>query len=160
MTAESGLAPAVVADDGKESTLANRQEHVGKHKNPSASQMALTTPKKDGGEPLLCRSGIENRKSRSRTLQDETSLPSVISIVSTTENAYQKRNVVELAGLEPATLCLQSRCATNCAIAPRDSLKRYEVGSPGFEPGTSSLSGMRSNQLSYEPNTCASNARS
>lgn len=31
MTAESGLAPAVVADDGKESTLANRQEHVGEH---------------------------------------------------------------------------------------------------------------------------------
>ena len=26
--------------------------------------------------------------------------------------------VVELAGLEPATLCLQSRCATSCAIAP------------------------------------------
>lgn len=26
--------------------------------------------------------------------------------------------VVEIAGLEPATLCLQSRCATSCAIAP------------------------------------------
>ena len=25
---------------------------------------------------------------------------------------------VELAGFEPATLCLQSRCATSCAIAP------------------------------------------
>ena len=26
--------------------------------------------------------------------------------------------IVEHAGLEPATLCLQSRCATNCANAP------------------------------------------
>ena len=25
---------------------------------------------------------------------------------------------VELTGLEPVTPCLQSRCATNCAIAP------------------------------------------
>lgn len=28
--------------------------------------------------------------------------------------------IVELAGFEPATLCLQSRCATSCAIAPFD----------------------------------------
>lgn len=27
--------------------------------------------------------------------------------------------LVELAGFEPATLCLQSRCATSCAIAPK-----------------------------------------
>ena len=29
-----------------------------------------------------------------------------------------KGSAVELAGFEPATLCLQSRCATSCAIAP------------------------------------------
>ena len=29
-----------------------------------------------------------------------------------------KSLVVELTGLEPVTPCLQSRCATNCAIAP------------------------------------------
>ncbi len=29
-----------------------------------------------------------------------------------------KTLIVELAGFEPATLCLQSRCATSCAIAP------------------------------------------
>ena len=28
--------------------------------------------------------------------------------------------LVEIAGLEPATLCLQSRCAPNCAIPPND----------------------------------------
>ena len=64
---------------------------------------------------------------------------------------------VELAGFEPATLCLQSRCATSCAIAPffiRLLSKPYEVGPGGLEPPTSSLSGMRSNQLSYGP-ACA-----
>ena len=35
------------------------------------------------------------------------------------------------------------------AFAPRFS--RRLVGVPGLEPGTSSLSGMRSNQLSYTP---------
>ena len=35
------------------------------------------------------------------------------------EMRYQLRHSpVELAGFEPATLCLQSRCATSCAIAP------------------------------------------
>ena len=35
------------------------------------------------------------------------------------EMRYQLRySPVELAGFEPATLCLQSRCATSCAIAP------------------------------------------
>ena len=29
---------------------------------------------------------------------------------------------VELTGLEPVTPCLQSRCATNCAIAPLEEL--------------------------------------
>lgn len=28
--------------------------------------------------------------------------------------------LVEIAGLEPATLCLQGRCAPNCAIPPND----------------------------------------
>ena len=32
---------------------------------------------------------------------------------------------VELAGLEPATLCLQSRCATSCAIAPSSRKTAY-----------------------------------
>ena len=32
---------------------------------------------------------------------------------------------VELAGLEPATLCLQSRCATSCAIAPLEQETHY-----------------------------------
>ncbi len=33
--------------------------------------------------------------------------------------------IVELAGLEPATLCLQSRCATSCAIAPLEHENHY-----------------------------------
>ena len=33
--------------------------------------------------------------------------------------------IVEHAGLEPATLCLQSRCATNCANTPSP---RHEGG--------------------------------
>ena len=33
--------------------------------------------------------------------------------------------LVELAGLEPATLCLQSRCATSCAIAPLEQETPY-----------------------------------
>jgi hypothetical protein len=32
--------------------------------------------------------------------------------------------LVELAGFEPATLCLQSRCATSCAIAPKSQNPR------------------------------------
>lgn len=32
---------------------------------------------------------------------------------------------VELRGLEPLTPCLQSRCATNCAIAPGRSMVRH-----------------------------------
>ena len=35
--------------------------------------------------------------------------------------------VVELAGLEPATLCLQSRCATSCAIAPLEQETPLQV---------------------------------
>lgn len=31
-------------------------------------------------------------------------------------------DLVEVRGLEPLTLCLQSRCATNCAIPPRVGL--------------------------------------
>src|SRR5664279_184424 len=98
--------------------------------------------------------------------------------------------LVEPRGLEPLTPCLQSRCATNCAKAPRvessdntsqtgsvpaaqvsagaDVLRcpsvqirpaatrptamiffidpPQTVGVPGLEPGTSSLSGKRSNQ--------------
>jgi hypothetical protein len=108
--------------------------------------------------------------------------------------------VVEPRGLEPLTPCLQSRCATNCAMAPgndpesvqavrdlgpqvpalcilvelapqdvaRTSREQQDeqllhdsswwdrsrsggVGLGGLEPPTSSLSGKRSNRLSYSP---------
>lgn len=61
---------------------------------------------------------------------------------------------VELPGFEPGTLCLQSRCATSCAIAPNGGTRENapHVGPGGLEPPTSSLSGMRSNHLSYRPN--------
>ena len=75
------------------------------------------------------------------------------------EMRYQLRHSpVELAGFEPATLCLQSRCATSCAIAPCEkksgsrAAEFSDVGPGGLEPPTSSLSGMRSNHLSYGPN--------
>ena len=68
-----------------------------------------------------------------------------------------RKEKVELAGFEPATLCLQSRCATSCAIAPCEkksgsrAAEFSDVGPGGLEPPTSSLSGMRSNHLSYGP---------
>jgi hypothetical protein len=37
----------------------------------------------------------------------------------------------------------------------RSDLRGWVVGLPGLEPGTSSLSGMRSNRLSYRPGCCA-----
>lgn len=60
---------------------------------------------------------------------------------------------VELRRLELLTLCLQSRCATSCAIAPLEKKNKMLnfVGPGGLEPPTSSLSGMRSNHLSYGP---------
>src|SRR5699024_2312048 len=114
--------------------------------------------------------------------------------------------MVEPTGLEPVTPCLQSRCATNCAMAPgveqsvysgsgsvtwcqvprtawsaatfrqtntpaattarrattcftTSSLRSGDVGLAGLEPATSSLSGKRSNRLSYRPQArcfCAS----
>ena len=47
---------------------------------------------------------------------------------------------VEISGFEPLTSAVQKQRSTNWAIPP--------VGHPGFEPGTSPLSGVRSNQLS------------
>src|SRR5699024_11415146 len=35
---------------------------------------------------------------------------------------------VEVRGLEPLTLCLQSRCATNCAIPPCGSSPSHRIG--------------------------------
>ena len=67
---------------------------------------------------------------------------------------------VELPGFEPGTLCLQSRCATSCAIAPNGGTRENapHVGPGGLEPPTSSLSGMRSNHLSYGPDSIALDA--
>src|SRR5699024_1346136 len=121
-----------------------------------------------------------------------TALPSVPTRRSS-DLCCLKTTRVEVRGLEPLTLCLQSRCATNCAIpqcgfspshrigvlgpfglsglvpmpppeedsesheretAQNPSLHdppRKEVGLPGLEPGTSSLSAKRSNRLSYRP---------
>jgi hypothetical protein len=75
--------------------------------------------------------------------------------------------LVEISGLEPLTSCLQSRRSTNWAIPPffqllisnhqcsllllivdRWLLVDFVVGHPGLEPGTSPLSGVRSNHLS------------
>ena len=66
---------------------------------------------------------------------------------------------VELRRLELLTLCLQSRCATSCAIAPLEKKNKMLnfVGPGGLEPPTSSLSGMRSNHLSYGPNLYVEN---
>ena len=46
----------------------------------------------------------DSKKARTETIQDGKG-PSLV-------------RRVELTGLEPVTPCLQSRCATNCAIAP------------------------------------------
>ena len=48
---------------------------------------------------------------------------------------------VEISGFEPLTSAVQKQRSTNWAIPPM-------MGHPGFEPGTSPLSGVRSNQLS------------
>jgi hypothetical protein len=75
---------------------------------------------------------------------------------------------VEVSGLEPLTSCLQSRRSTNWAKPPKSSYQLsiisyplffadhcslftvhcFQVGHPGLEPGTSPLSGVRSNHLS------------
>lgn len=50
--------------------------------------------------------------------------------------------------------CSRRPCLRNCLDPERHTRYRITlVGVPGIEPGTSSLSGMRSNQLSYTPDT-------
>ena len=60
--------------------------------------------------------------------------------------------VVEPGGIEPPTPCLQSRCSPSWAMAPK---LLNLVGLGRFELPTSPLSGVRSNQLSYRPDTHA-----
>ena len=55
-------------------------------------------------------------------------------------------NTVELAGVEPATSCLQGRRSSQLSYSPG-----WKVGLEGVEPSTSRLSGVRSNHLSYKP---------
>ena len=55
---------------------------------------------------------------------------------------------VEMAGFEPATFALQTRCSPT-ELHPQDFLGL--VGLTGFEPVTPVLSGLCSNQLSYKP---------
>src|SRR5829696_578095 len=43
------------------------------------------------------------------------------------ENRVDKGKIVEPRGLEPLTPCLQSKCATNCAMAPRQSFPSWEA---------------------------------
>ena len=70
---------------------------------------------------------------------------------------------VETRGFEPLALWLQTRCSP-AELRPREPAGPYlglwlltpdatsmAVGLPGFEPGTSVLSGLRSNHLSYKP---------
>jgi hypothetical protein len=67
---------------------------------------------------------------------------------------------VETRGFEPLTLWLQTRCSPT-ELRPRKALAQHcraqgerrtcAVGQPGLEPGTSVLSGLRSNHLSYWP---------
>jgi hypothetical protein len=59
--------------------------------------------------------------------------------------------MVEVNGFEPSTSGLQSR-RSPAELHPRTRMRRSPmVGSGRFELPTSSLSGTRSNQLSYEP---------
>ena len=53
---------------------------------------------------------------------------------------------MELSGIEPLTSCVQGRRSPSWANSPY-----MLVGLPGLEPGTSPLSGVHSNQLSYRP---------
>ena len=57
-------------------------------------------------------------------------------------------NSVEMAGFEPATFALQTRCSPT-ELHPQNLLGL--VGLTGFEPVTPALSAQCSNQLSYKP---------
>lgn len=80
----------------------------------------------------------------------------------TRDFAFQNHIKVETTGLEPTTSAVQRRRSPNWATSPIPTncwreVRFYlvalfwEVGVPRFELGTSSLSAMRSNQLSYTP---------
>ena len=72
----------------------------------------------------------------------------------------KKLKLVELTGIEPATSWMQIRRSPNWATAPyTEWMTVDQVGLRGLEPRTSSLSGMRSNHLSYKPilMKCSSN---
>ena len=57
---------------------------------------------------------------------------------------------MEIKRFELSTPCLQGRCSPNWAIPP-GHVYFVLMGSRGLEPPTSRLSGVRSNQLSYDP---------
>ena len=65
--------------------------------------------------------------------------------------------LVEITRFELVTPCLQGKCSPNWAIPPfiRNLYNLvcilYTMGLNGLEPSTSRLSGVRSNQLSYNP---------
>ena len=80
----------------------------------------------------------------------------VCSVVHCRESDW----LVEPVGIEPTTFALQSD-ALPAELWPRfactdfSSVTQHElVGLGGFEPPTSPLSGVRSNQLSYRPEGC------
>ena len=52
-------------------------------------------------------------------------------------------------GLEPTTVRLTAECSTTELLRNKKDM----VGLNGLEPSTSRLSGVRSNQLSYRPNS-------
>lgn len=73
-------------------------------------------------------SGIEISEDKEATIR----LAEPFTIVEPTPTHIRgsiMSSMVELRGLEPLTPCLQSRCATNCAIAPSGWCRIYSTGS-------------------------------
>ena len=77
-----------------------------------------------------------------------------IIYIFTTIHFKKQKFYVELTGIEPATLALQTRCSPNWATAPNIRLYSisYNVGLGRLELPTPALSERCSNQLSYKPN--------
>ena len=66
----------------------------------------------------------------------------------------KKEKMVEPGRIELPTSCVQGKRSPSWAMAPMFTPKGINlkmVGLGGFEPPTSPLSGVRSNQLSYRP---------